>query len=146
MSALDLNPTHFLPYDCQFVCPYSANLFNPVHISYPFISIHLASFSLLKTPLLPHSPPLIPENLLKEGSHIDQDFISSVDESVAQVKKEVIQNLKDSSARRLPDVESLFEDVYHTIPQNLKNQQQQLRQNFESYPEMFPKNKYHFRK
>lgn len=84
--------------------------------------------------------------MLKKGSHIDENFVKSVDESVAQVKKDVIKNLKESANRPLPDVETLFEDVYHSIPKHLEQQQKELKENFENYSSFFPKDRYQFRK
>ena len=83
--------------------------------------------------------------MLLEQGIVTQDFFSQVEESSKLIKKEVIQNLRESSLEPISDINSLFEDVYKEVPKNLKNQFDQLKDNMQQYPEYYP-DKYYFRK
>ena len=56
---------------------------------------------------------------------------------VDDAKEQVRNSLKEALKTKKPHIDSLFEDVYETVPHHLKEQNKQLRAHLEKYPEVY---------
>ena len=56
---------------------------------------------------------------------------------VDDAKDQVRQSLKDALKTKKPAIDTLFEDVYETVPHHLQEQKKQLRSHLEKYPDVY---------
>lgn len=54
-----------------------------------------------------------------------------------QKRKDVLEQLKKSEAKKRPPIDELFTDVYDTIPPHLQEQKQQLAEHLKIYPDRY---------
>lgn len=59
-----------------------------------------------------------------------------------QAKNQVRDALKGATGQLFPEIDSLFEDVYEKLPNNLVEQREELRQHVRKYPEDYELEKF----
>jgi 2-oxoisovalerate dehydrogenase E1 component alpha subunit len=74
------------------------------------------------------------QNFMRRHAQMsDNDFTSIQDVE----KMAVISAMRQAERKGKPPIESLFNDVYHEMPQSLKDQQRQLFKHLEKYPNQY---------
>jgi 2-oxoisovalerate dehydrogenase E1 component alpha subunit len=74
------------------------------------------------------------QNFMRRHAQMsDNDFTSIQDGE----KMAVISAMRQAERKGKPPIESLFSDVYHEMPQSLKDQQRQLFKHLEKYPNQY---------
>jgi len=64
------------------------------------------------------------------------------EELLRDVKKQVIESLVKAENKLLPGIKYLFEEVYSTMPESLKKQQEECWSHIKKYPANYPQKKY----
>lgn len=70
------------------------------------------------------------KNYLEDKKWIEKNYIDQVKE---QLTKEITEALKEATAQPFPSVDELFNDVYHEIPQHIKEQKESLHKHLEQH-------------
>lgn len=74
------------------------------------------------------------KNYLEDKKWISEDFIEKTREKLVD---EIRDALKTSSAEPFPSMDEMFNDVYHEIPQHLKEQKAEMYKHLETYGEHY---------
>lgn len=88
------------------------------------------------------NPKIRLRNFLESQGFFDQAFEDEVSNSVAFVKKEIVRNLKISLKEKMPAFETLFDDVYDVLPENLERQKKELYRHIDEFKEFYDLEKY----
>ncbi len=78
------------------------------------------------------------EYLIKKGWITEAEYKSHVD----RYREEVRECLKNALKEKKPSIDSLFDDVYETLPPNLIEQKAQLKVHLEKYRDVYELDKY----
>jgi len=59
------------------------------------------------------------------------------DELIEDAKEQVRTSLKEAKSLKLPPIDTMFEDVYEEVPEDLKSQREDLKSHLLKYPEVY---------